>query len=91
MRMGRNSLLFVGLFGVIGAIFTINHTYKYLKKGKIQSIQIFSHTIFSFKKEPHKAYMILAFNSIIALLSLIVGIGFILMYFNIIEPSTGMP
>ena len=77
------SLVFGVLVGIGGFIFVIHHSYKHLRKGKIQSIYIFAHAVYSFKKEPLKAVLCLIFNFIIALLCLITGIMFILSYFHI--------
>ena len=72
--------LVMGVIGFVISFFTIHYTYTYLKKGKIRTVYVFDHNVYSFKKEPRKAYIALIFNGIVAILGFIGGIGFILLY-----------
>lgn len=85
MKMDRIVYLILGLiFGVIGPVFIFRFSYQYLKKGKIRSMYIYDYNVYSFKKNPTEAYWTLVANYTAALLSVIVGLGFILIYFHII-------
>jgi len=74
--------LILGIIGIVGSIFVIYNSYKYLRKGKIRSINVFAHKIYSFKKEPVEASLILLINLIAFFLLLYGGGAYILRYIN---------
>ncbi len=86
MRMSNlGRLVFDVIFGIGGSIYVIYYTSQYLFKGKIRSINVFAYSIYSFKKEPLKAYLTLIINIIAFLLLFCGGIISLLLYFNIIN------
>jgi uncharacterized membrane protein (DUF485 family) len=76
------------LFILFSLFIAIKTTYNYLKKGKSRSFRCYSvDTLYSFKKEPLKAYFTLLSNCLFIGLALILLISMILVFVNRIDSS----
>ncbi len=81
--MDKIGYLIVVLVTLLSTIHAIYWSYTHLKKGKMQSIYLFDHSIYSFKNQHKEAYNVLLFNCIMSALGIIIWPWFFLGYFHI--------